>query len=86
MLWFQRSDSALTGVCCRAVVDAELLTPPVNALRLALSPAGLGPRIVNYGEWSDHLLDRLRRQVLLTFLPADAHTAAALHRTLSPPP
>ncbi|MDG4788370.1 helix-turn-helix transcriptional regulator [Micromonospora sp. WMMD1102] len=42
---------------------APLLTPPVNALRLALHPAGLAPRIVNLGEWRAHLLGRLRRQV-----------------------
>jgi hypothetical protein len=26
----------------------------------------MAPRIVNLGEWADHLLSRLRRQVLLT--------------------
>jgi transcriptional regulator with XRE-family HTH domain len=45
---------------------APLLTPPVNALRLSLHPAGLAPRIVNLGEWRAHLLGRLRRQVSLT--------------------
>ena len=49
-------------------VHPSLLSPPLgpNALRLALSPQGLAPRIVNFDEWSEHLLDRLRRQVLLT--------------------
>lgn len=47
-------------------VDPELLAPPVNVLRLSLSPAGMAPRIANLGEWADHLLSRLRRQVLLT--------------------
>ncbi len=47
-------------------VGSALLAPPVNALRLTLSPDGLAPRIVNLGEWSAHLLDRLHRQVLLT--------------------
>ncbi len=46
-----------------AGVDAELLRPPVNVMRLALHPAGLAPRIVNLPEWRNHLLDRLRRQV-----------------------
>jgi transcriptional regulator with XRE-family HTH domain len=46
-------------------VDPSLLEAP-NALRIALSPSGLRPRIVNLAEWSEHLLDRLRRQVLLT--------------------
>lgn len=44
-------------------VDAELLRPPVNVLRLALHPAGLAPRTANLAEWRGHLLERLRRQV-----------------------
>jgi transcriptional regulator with XRE-family HTH domain len=50
-------------------VDGKLLEPPVNALRLALHPDGLAPRIANFDEWSAHLLDRLRRQVLLASEP-----------------
>jgi transcriptional regulator with XRE-family HTH domain len=46
-----------------AGVDAELLRPPVNVMRLALHPAGLAPRTVNLAEWRGHLLERLRRQV-----------------------
>jgi transcriptional regulator with XRE-family HTH domain len=44
-------------------VDAALLRPPVNVMRVALHPAGLAPRIVNLPEWRNHLLERLRRQV-----------------------
>lgn len=47
-------------------VDASLLTPPINVLRLSLHPRGLAPRIVNLVEWRGHLLARLRRQVALT--------------------
>src|SRR5688572_14449563 len=43
-------------------VDPSLLQPPVNALRLSLHPAGLGPQIVNFTEWREHLVARLRRQ------------------------
>jgi len=46
-----------------AGVDAELLEPPVNVLRLSLHPAGLAPRIANLPEWRGHLLERLRRQI-----------------------
>jgi transcriptional regulator with XRE-family HTH domain len=46
-----------------AGVDALLLKPPVNVLRLSLHPAGLAPRIANLGEWRSHLLTRLRRQI-----------------------
>jgi transcriptional regulator with XRE-family HTH domain len=47
-------------------VAADLLQPPINALRLSLHPQGLAPRIVNLAEWRAHLLYRLRRQVELT--------------------
>src|SRR5262245_34948573 len=46
-----------------AGVDASLLKPPVNVLRLSLHPAGLAPRIANLAEWRSHLLTRLRRQI-----------------------
>jgi transcriptional regulator with XRE-family HTH domain len=41
---------------------AHLLQPPVNALRLALHPEGMAPRIVNFGEWRAHLLRDLAAQ------------------------
>jgi transcriptional regulator with XRE-family HTH domain len=44
----------------------HLLEPPVNALRLALHPEGMAPRIANLGEWRAHLLGRLRREVTAT--------------------
>ncbi|GAA5532897.1 hypothetical protein Dalu01_01288 [Deinococcus aluminii] len=46
-----------------AGVDAELLTPPVNVLRLSLHPRGLAPRIENLSEWRLHLLNRLAGQI-----------------------
>ncbi len=53
----------------------ELLAPPVNALRLALHPQGLAPRILNFGAWRAHLLARLHRQVEAS---ADGRLAALL--------
>jgi hypothetical protein len=50
-------------------VSAELMTPPVNVLRVALHPDGLAGRTVNFTEWRDHLLASLRRQVELTADP-----------------
>lgn len=44
-------------------VAAELLEPPRNALRISLHPGGLAPRIVNYGQWREHVLARLARQI-----------------------
>jgi transcriptional regulator with XRE-family HTH domain len=49
-----------------ADVDAALLQPPVNVLRLSLHPAGLAPRTENLAEWRAHLLSRLRHQIDVT--------------------
>lgn len=61
-----------------AGATAALLTPPVNALRLTLHPAGLAPRIANLGQWRAHLLDRLHRRVALTGDPALVELAEEL--------
>jgi transcriptional regulator with XRE-family HTH domain len=50
-------------------IDAALLQPPVNVLRLALHPGGLAPRTVNLAEWRAHLLARLRQQIEITADP-----------------
>jgi len=49
-----------------AGIDAALLQPPVNVLRLSLHPNGLAPRIINLPQWREHLLVRLRQQVEAT--------------------
>jgi len=49
-----------------AGVDAALLQPPVNVLRLSLHPQGLAPRIANLGQWRHHLFERLRQQIQAT--------------------
>jgi transcriptional regulator with XRE-family HTH domain len=51
-------------------VSDDLLSPPLNALRITLHPDGLAPRVLNFAEWSGHLLTRLRRQALLSQDPA----------------
>jgi transcriptional regulator with XRE-family HTH domain len=43
--------------------SAELLRPPVNAVRLVLHPDGMGPRILNYNEWRAHTVAVLRQQI-----------------------
>lgn len=43
-------------------VAPELLARP-NALRIALHPDGLAPRIRNLAQWRTHLVARLRREV-----------------------
>lgn len=44
-------------------VAPALLTPPVNVLRLSLHPEGLAGRTLNYHDWREHLLMRLRQQI-----------------------
>jgi len=46
-------------------VAPELLNPP-NALRIALHPDGLAPRIRNLGQWRHHLVGRLRREAAVS--------------------
>jgi transcriptional regulator with XRE-family HTH domain len=61
-----------------AGVDAELLRPPVNMLRLGLHPRGFAPRLVNLPEVRALFLTRLARQVGRTGDPG----LAALHAEL----
>jgi transcriptional regulator with XRE-family HTH domain len=65
-----------------ADVPERLMEPPVNVLRVSLHPDGMASRILNYGEWRAHLLDRLQRQVTLT---ADERLAALLEEVSSYP-
>lgn len=65
-----------------AGVDADLLAPPVNVLRLTLHPRGLALRIANLGLWRAHLMERLAQQVART---ADA-TLTALRDELASMP
>ncbi len=64
-------------------VDPKRLAAP-NALRIALHPHGLSPRIENYAEWRAHLLHRLRHQIAASGDP----DLEALYTELSayPPP
>lgn len=66
-------------------VDASLLTPPVNVLRLSLHPEGVAPRIANYREWRTHLLERLRHQINLTADPVLVDLLAELSAYPAPP-
>ncbi len=56
-----------------------LLEPPVNVLRVSLHPDGMAPRILNLGQWRQHVLFRLRRQADRTGDPF----LAELHEELS---
>ena len=48
------------------LVAPQLLEPPINVLRATLHPDGMAPHIVNFEQWSSHLLTRLAREVALT--------------------
>jgi transcriptional regulator with XRE-family HTH domain len=65
-----------------AGVADQLLQPPVNVLRLSLHPQGLAPRIVNLGEWRQHLLERLEEQAIAS---GDATLAALRDELLAYP-
>jgi len=72
------SNGALPGLY--EGIPADLMTPPVNALRLTLHPKGLAPRIANFPEWSAHLLHRLHQQLEVT---GDPELAALEQELLS---
>ncbi|MFJ3215081.1 helix-turn-helix domain-containing protein [Kitasatospora sp. NPDC086801] len=46
-------------------VAPHLLEPPLNAMRIALHPEGLAPRIVNLPQWRRHLLERVEHRIEL---------------------
>jgi transcriptional regulator with XRE-family HTH domain len=70
-------------------VDAKLLEPPVNVLRLSLHPDGIASRIENLAEWRAHVLERLRRLASISGNPRVAELEAELrsypHRASSHP-
>jgi hypothetical protein len=63
--WELMAANTAVGLFLEGVAD-DLMAPPVNVLRVTLHPDGMAPRIVNLGEWSHHLLSRLKRQSLIT--------------------
>jgi transcriptional regulator with XRE-family HTH domain len=67
------NDSALTLLSDG--LAPELLEPPVNVIRASLHPDGMASRIVNFGPWATHLVDRIRREAEATGDPrlADLH-------------
>lgn len=67
------------------VADPELITPPVNVLRLSLHPRGLASRVVNLTEWRAHILERLRRQIDITADPVLEALHAELKAYPAPP-
>jgi transcriptional regulator with XRE-family HTH domain len=63
----------------------ELLEPPVNVLRLAVHPDGMGPRVENLAEWGRHIMDNVRAHAVRSPDPRLDELLAELHRHVPPP-
>ncbi|ORB27097.1 helix-turn-helix transcriptional regulator [Mycolicibacterium parafortuitum] len=59
--WWIRQVNDGAGVLLDGVAPHLLQRP--NALRIALHPDGLAPRIANLAQWRTHLIARMRREV-----------------------
>lgn len=68
-----------------AGIEAEMLQPPINVLRLSLHPRGLAPRIANLKQWREHLLARLKQQIDASGDPVLADMLAQLKALPAPP-
>jgi transcriptional regulator with XRE-family HTH domain len=64
--WNMVAGNAAIGLLVEEIAPELLADPPPNALRLTLHPDGMAPRIVNFAEWSGHLMHRLRRAAAIT--------------------
>lgn len=53
------------GVLTEGASD-ELLTPPVNMLRLMLHPDGMARRVRNLSDWGRHVIENLRAHAALS--------------------
>jgi MmyB-like transcription regulator ligand binding domain len=66
--WNLVSANEMVGLMLTGV-DASLMQPPINVLRLGLHPRGLAPKVANYTQWRAHTLMRLRQQIAATADP-----------------
>ena len=67
-------------------VSDRLLAPPVNIPRLLLDPAGLAPRIVNFAQWSWHVIDGLTREAAQNPTPESDSLIQELTALIPPRP
>jgi transcriptional regulator with XRE-family HTH domain len=57
------ANSPMYALAAVTEIDPALLEPPVNVMRVGLHPRGLGPLMVNLGDWHAHWMERLERQL-----------------------
>jgi transcriptional regulator with XRE-family HTH domain len=60
--WWDMQDANWGAAVLTEGCAPDLLTPPVNVLRLSLHPDGMAPRIINLGQWRARLLTQLRHR------------------------
>jgi transcriptional regulator with XRE-family HTH domain len=82
--WNMVASNAVLGVLLDGVAD-ELLAPPANALRIALHPKGLPPRVLNFAAWRNHLLEGLERALASTGDPQLSELQAEMLSYPGPP-
>lgn len=87
----QGNDAALK-LLSEGVADQATLAPPLNGIRVSCHPDAMAPRVLNLGEYSAHLIMRLRRQQaiapdprvealieeMLTYPGVEDHTSGAV--------
>jgi transcriptional regulator with XRE-family HTH domain len=64
------------GLLLAGIAPVLIEDGPVNVMRAALHPKGLAGRTANLGEWREHLISRLRRQVEISADPVLADLLA----------
>ena len=79
--WNMVASNAALGPLLEGIPQ-QLLTPPVNCIRVALHPDGLASRILNLAEWKGHLVHRLQREATVT---GDPEIEALLDEVLAYP-
>jgi transcriptional regulator with XRE-family HTH domain len=76
------ANSAMLRLTEGLEIAPELLEPPINVIRIGLHPRGLGPLMVNLGDWHAHWVTHLEHQVAAT---KDARLAALLEEIVAYP-
>jgi transcriptional regulator with XRE-family HTH domain len=76
------ANSAMLALTEGFEIAPELLEPPINVIRIGLHPRGMGPLMVNLGDWHAHWVRHLEHQVAAT---KDERLAALLEEIVAYP-